>query len=254
MAIAKVGDIFITNSGFKAEIIEYLGAYEVKIRFSEPEESYRWCRISDLRKGKVTNFLARTWYGIGYLGGSEHPLSSNVDKTCGSTWSHMLERCYDLYENRITRYPTYLECFVNHEWHNYQIFAKFYYEDSWRQDGWVLDKDIIKRGNKEYGPANCAFIPRELNNLLGNSKGKRGNCLIGVTKVQESANKHRPFYARVVDLDKVYSSYFSTELEAFYFYKENKERVIKERMLKYDGLVNPRVLESLENWSIEIDS
>lgn len=253
MAIAKVGDVFITNAGFTAEIVEYIGAYEVKIKFSEPEEHYRWCRIGDLRKGKVTNFLARTWYGVGYLGSPDYPLSPRGEKVCGSTWAHMLERCYD-YKNKSSKYPSYEGCFVNSDWHNFQNFADFYYSDPWRQEGWSLDKDIIQRGNKEYGADKCAFIPKELNNLLGTSKSKRGDCLIGVTKVKEVANKHRPFWARVVDRDKVYSRYFDSELEAFYFYKENKERIIKERAEKYDGIVDPRVLESLMNWSIEIDT
>lgn len=252
MAIAKVGDVFITNSGFKAEIVEYLGAYEVKIRFSEPEECFRWCRISDLRKGKVTNFLEKVYFGVGYIGEGKHIIRSKNNTVCGSTWFHMLERCYD---TRIqdSMYKTYKDCTVNEVWHCYQNFAEFYYNDQWRQEGWHLDKDLILQGNREYGPDLCAFIPRELNNLLGSSKSKRGECLIGVTRVKEKVNKQKPFYARVVDIDKVYSGYFETEVEGFMFYKENKERIIQERVKKYEGLVDPRLLESLSNWRISID-
>lgn len=252
MAIAKVGDVFTTNSGHVAEIVEYLDTYNVKIKFSDPIESFRWCRIGDLRKGKVANVFARSVYGVGYIGEGAYKLNSNNDPVCSSTWHHMIERCYHL-EIQKNKYPTYIGCSVEEKWHNFQNFADFYYKDPWRQEGWCLDKDIISPGNKVYSAENCAFLPREINNLLCSSKARRGEWLIGVSKVSERVNKSKPFFARVVDIGKEYCSYFATELEAFYFYKENKERIIQDRVKKYDRLVDPRVLESLSKWRVNID-
>jgi hypothetical protein len=245
----KIGDKFSTNQGYEVEVVQYINCYEIEIKFTEPVVHTRWCRSGDLRKGKVSNFMEKTYFDVGYIGDGEYKISGSDKKQCGASWVHMLERCYDT-RRKPVQYQSYEGCYTNEIWHNFQNYAEFYYTDKYRQEDWHLDKDIIVPNNREYGPEFCAFVPQEINNLILTSKKSRGEYLIGVSKVSERVNKSKPYYARVRDGERVISSYFSTEYDAFMFYKEMKEKVIAARIAEYDGKLDPRVLESLSNWRI----
>ena len=66
----------------------------------------------------------------------------------------MMERCYS--EHRKEKAPTYIGCSVSPEWHNFQVFAVWFYENY--IDGYELDKDIKIKGNKVYCPDACMFV------------------------------------------------------------------------------------------------
>ena len=61
-----------------------------------------------------------------------------------------------------------------------------------------LDKDILSGDVKLYSPETCAFVTRKVNNLLLTSEGKRGECLLGVSKCVK-ASLGRRYYARYTD-------------------------------------------------------
>lgn len=249
MGIIKVGETYLTNRGYTVDVVEYVDAYNIKVKFREPLEHTRWCRSGDLRKGKVANLLERVYYGVGYCGYGKYLLKPNDDKRCGNTWMHMLERCYDKVRQPI-QYKSYIGCSVDERWHCYQDFAKFYHEDIYRKDNWQLDKDLIVPNNKVYGPDTCAFVPQEINKILTLNISKRGKYLIGVSMVKPEANKSRPYYARVVHGDEVISSYFKSEIEAHEFYKFHKESIIAKKVSEYDGKIDPKVLEALSKWRV----
>ncbi len=81
----------------------------------------------------------------------------------------MLERCYS--EKRQKIQPTYKDCTVHADWRNYQLFAKWYYEN-YPSDGekYDIDKDILVEGNRVYSPEACMFVTRKENTVKALAK------------------------------------------------------------------------------------
>lgn len=239
------GTVHETNKSGSVVVIEYINAYNVKIMFLE-DGSEKVVNSNDLRAGKVKNLFKPSCNGVGYLGVYDKTTTS---KRCKSTWSHMLERCYN--EKYREKYKSYEGCTVNQEWHSLANFSKFFHNCPYRQDNWSLDKDLIERGNREYCKETCAFVPNEINSSVVFSERLRGEYPLGVIR-NGVVNAKNPFHARVTDTDggKVISGWFNTEEEAFYFYKHHKEARLKALAKKWSGLVDPRVSFALENWKI----
>lgn len=83
-------------------------------------------------------------------------------------WFAMLQRCYAPTSTRIAN--TYAGCTVGSEWHNFQNFANWFYEQKYHdRDGYQIDKDLITFGNREYSPENCCIIPAQLNYAIRSS-------------------------------------------------------------------------------------
>jgi len=78
----------------------------------------------------------------------------------------MINRCYS--EKSHKRHPTYKECTVCDEWHNYQTFADWF--DNNYIDEYHLDKDIKVEGNRVYSPAFCGFVPQSDNTIKALAK------------------------------------------------------------------------------------
>ena len=115
-------------------------------------------------------------------------------------------------------------------------------------DGYALDKDIIKKGNKVYSPETCAFVPLEINGLLVRRKKNGGGCPIGVSKVKgrERYDVHLSPYGRV--------GQYATIEAAFSAYADAKERRLKEIAQEYydANKIERRVYDALMNYKVEI--
>ena len=92
-------------------------------------------------------------------------------------WSRMLERSYS--EKFKAKNPTYSDCYVCKEWLTFSSFAEWYERNF--IDGYQLDKDIKEKGNKEYSPSKCLFVPRCINTLMLNKPSKKSNYPSGVS-------------------------------------------------------------------------
>jgi hypothetical protein len=115
-------------------------------------------------------------YNIGYNSGGKHQVNINGKQTkVYTTWKSMFVRCYSKI-NLLDR-PTYIGCYVINEWHDFQVFADWFYENY--TDGWELDKDILVKGNKVYGPETCCFVPKEVNQIF--TSVRKGKYPIGVS-------------------------------------------------------------------------
>ncbi len=116
------------------------------------------------------NEIKRTVQGVGYLGDGIYKASVKGKKTQAYViWCDILRRCYN--EKRLKKYPTYKGCTVCDEWHNFQNFAEWFYEN-YPKDGnrYDLDKDIKFNGNKVYGPETCIFVSHEKNMVKAHAK------------------------------------------------------------------------------------
>ncbi len=189
--------------------------------------------------------IEKTVFGIGCVGEGKYcsrdGSKMSKDYTC---WSSLMARCYS--ENYQINYPTYHNCKVKKEWHNYQNFAEWY-EGNYVK-GWELDKDILVKGNKVYSSETCCFVPKEINYLFTKRQNKRGKLPMGVTLSQ--SNK---FLSRLsIKGKKKHIGVYQTPEEAFYAYKKAKEKYIKEVAEKWKGQIADNVYQAMINWKVEI--
>jgi len=238
---SRVGEIYTTNEGYSIEIINYFNKRNCTIKFYNDLILYN-IHFSCIKKGNVKNPNHKSVYGVGYLGVGKYNCTNYLK--IYATWNNMLERCYEskYHEKR----PTYIDCTVDEEWHNFQNFAKWYEEN--HKENYALDKDILFRRNKVYSPKTCCFVPQEINNLFTKSNSKRGNYPIGVYEYK--SEKYRALIRQNNKL--VYLGLFNTPEEAFQVYKEVKENHIKEVADKWKDLIDSRVYKAMYKYQVEI--
>lgn len=240
----KHGDVFPTNEGGSVTVIEYRGAFEVVIKHDDSYEHIATVTAHHLRNGGVRNPYRPSVCGIGFMGAGEYVSKVDGKHTSAyATWRGMLRRCCD--PKSLARNPTYIGCTVHPDWHNFQNFAKWF-ECQYRTDGWQLDKDLTIEGNKVYSADTCVFVPSQLNSLLNDSGGARGDLPQGVVRKGEG------YSARLnVDGKLHYLGTHHTPEEAFIHYKFAKEENIKRMAVLWKGLIDPRVYDLLINYEVK---
>lgn len=163
---------------------------------------------------------------------------------CYDAWMHMHDRCYRYPE----KYPTYKDCAICSDWFDFQNFAQWYALN--HREGFHLDKDILVKGNKEYCPERCIFVPQQINKLFNDSKNSRGVLPQGVYSI------YNPTLRFMVQLSKwgkrVYVASFNTIPEAKAVYKIEKEKYVKEVAKEHFKLKNIDLLtyEALLKWEL----
>lgn len=164
-----------------------------------------------------------------------------------AVWKHMIERCY--YDKYSEKYPTYRGCTVEEDFKNFQTFMLW----AEKQIGFscrdfVLDKDLLQKGNKQYNKDLCVFIPVELNAILTNSKATRGKLPVGV-----SLNSSKYMATLCIDGKNKNLGRFNTPEEAFSAYKDAKESNIRRVAEKYKDLIDPRAYATLMCYDVDIN-
>lgn len=179
--------------------------------------------------------MERLVYGVGFDSGGVFYKTVNRKHTKSySVWKDMLRRGYSVdYKNKHTSYKHVEVCT---QWHDYQVFAKWFHE--YYRSGTELDKDILGDGTI-YSPKTCRFIPKDLNILLVH------------TRYSTARNQELPL--GVSKSDKGYTAYcndgcgktinLGTRQDpdaAFILYKSFKESLIKTKAEKYfkEGVID----------------
>ena len=165
-------------------------------------------------------------------------------------WKNMLGRCFDAKYKQ--RHPTYKDVTCCDEWLSFATFIEWLNKEvgySGKLDGSELDKDLILRGNKQYSPEACSFVPRDVNVLLTDNKAARGEYPQGV-----NYHKHTGKFVVQLGVDgkQKYLGLFLTPEDAFAAYKIAKEAQIKVVALRHKDVLKPAVFESLMGWEINI--
>jgi len=188
--------------------------------------------------------MRKNWH-IGYIG--EGKYSTNNLKEY-RLWFRIHQRCNS--NDFHIKHPTYKDCKVCEEWHNFQNFAEWCQtQPNFRMDGFELDKDLKLFGNKIYGPEYCSFVPQEINCLLNDSKAMRGLCPQGVC-YRKSRKKFRVRLS-INNKSKELGSYNTPE-EAFKVYKNEKETHIKFMANKHKNILDIEIYNNLINYKMEI--
>lgn len=160
-------------------------------------------------------------------------------------WRAILKRCYS--EDGHKKQPTYRKCTVCKEW---LLFSNFY---NWfisnQIEGWCLDKDILVKGNKEYAPDKCCFVPNEINVLFNKHQNKR--CRSGACGVFKKGNR---FYAVSSMFGKnIYLGGYNNIEEAKAAYKKGKEIYIKSVAEKWKDTLSDKVYNALIKYEFSFD-
>lgn len=250
----RVGQERYNNKGSLMRIVKYRKGDDIDILFPEYDYIAKNKQYSNFVRGSINCPYERTVNGVGYLGEGEAIVSigrKNTDQY--DCWKRMLKRCYN--EKFHIKSPTYTDCSVCEEWHNYQNFYKWYNQNYYEIPGEImcLDKDILIKGNKEYGPNACIFVPQRINNLFIKRDKCRGDLPIGVC-INKRVNR---YIASSNDRNNqhIHLGYFDSPTKAFDVYKEYKENLIKSIADDYynKGLIPIELYEAMYNWSIDID-
>lgn len=190
-------------------------------------------------------FDAMSIYGVGFNSKGKHDAYKNGSATQANiVWTSMLRRCYS--ESFQKSRPTYTECKVCDEWHDFQNFAEWFESHEYRKSGYQLDKDLIKSGNKVYSPDTCCLIPIELNLLLTNRSRYQGSLPRGVTRKRSTGK----YVAQLnVDGTRVHLGYFETIDKAQDVYIAAKERYVKNKALEWANRIEWKAFVALMSWS-----
>jgi hypothetical protein len=195
-----------------------------------------------LHKTKQDPYL-KSKHNIGFIGLGPHaPTIKGRSTSEHARWGGIIDRGYC--EKIKSKHPTYADCGVDEQWHNFQEFAEWcQWQKGSRIKGWELDKDILVPGNKTYGPDTCCFVPAEINSQF-RKMPKSGELPSGVTKI--SSGKYILLLSKGITYAGVFDSYGDALLEF------NRQRELKIRGLaeKYKLDLDERVYYRLSNFSI----
>lgn len=162
------------------------------------------------------------------------------------TWKGMLRRCYS--ETMKVANPTYIPCTASENFKNYSYFYEWCHRQvGFGAAGFEIDKDILKKGNKEYSENTCAFVPFQLNSLFTKTNKSRGGLPIGVCKIGRSFRA-----ACKKNSIKVVIGQFKNSLDAFFAYKDFKEAHIKEMAEKWRHEISDEVYDAMMNYCVEL--
>lgn len=188
-------------------------------------------------------------YGVGYMPTKykSHGPDGKITKEY-NLWSGMMTRAYNpkYHEKK----PSYTDVTVCDEWLHADNFMEWCQTQiGYKEQDFQLDKDILSKGNKIYGPDACIFVPAEINSQLTKANSRRGDYPIGVSW----HSQHEKFMACLRQDKKTrHLGYFHCPTKAFYAYKVAKERYLKVLAERHKDVIDPRCYEALHLYEVEI--
>nr|DAE62902.1 MAG TPA: hypothetical protein [Caudoviricetes sp.] len=253
--INRIGEENINNFGSKMIIIEYRKYSNIDVYFPEYDYTVKHSTYNHFKNGNIKCPYDKRVFGVGYFGEGKYKIKENGKTTkCYNTWHNMVQRCYDEKEHK--RHPTYKDCTVYKEWHNFQNFAKWYEDNYYEVEGerMELDKDILVKHNKIYSPETCIFVPHRINSLFVKSDKSRGKSPVGTNLCKNG--KYR-VYCSLLNLktskgEWKHLGYYETQEKAFEVYKYYKEKNIKDVANYYKNKIPNKLYQGLYLYEVEI--
>ena len=253
--INKTGEEKVNSFGSKMVVKEYRNNKDIDVYFPEYNWIFKHTQYKHFKKGDIKCPYEPRYFGVGYLGEGEYKVFENGrDTDKYKIWHNMWQICYDPKDQK--KHPSYKGCKIEDYWLNFQNMGKWLENNYYEVPGerMHLDKDILCKGNKVYSRSTCIFVPQRINNLFVKSDNSRGKDPIGVRPNSSGNYEARCSngYGKQVSL----GTYNSKE-EAFQVYKEYKEKVIKEVIDSYEGVIPEpyysRLKTAMYNYEVEID-
>ena len=255
--IDRVGEEGINTFGSKMVIVAYKTRKYIDVYFPQYNWTAKNVAYQSFKNGNIKCPYERRHYSVGYLGEGKYKAYENGKQTkCYQTWYEMLKRCYDPKYHE--KEPAYINCKVCKEWHNFQNFAEWYYENYYEIKGqrMHLDKDILNKGNKIYSPENCVFAPQRINTLFIRCDKVRGEYPVGVyyDKQHEKFRAQCKIYDYEENKSKTrFLGYYDEPEKAFQVYKEFKEKYIKEVADCFKDLIPDKLYKAMYEYKVDIN-
>lgn len=136
---------------------------------------------------------------------------------------------------------SYHDCTLHPEWENFESFAKWC-DENCLNDSFHIDKDILVKGNKQYGPDTCCFVPPEINQLFTSFNHKANGLPQGV-----SYDIVNGLYW--VTVGKYKKGYFNTAEEAYAALVETRVNVLNEYVEKYRSELKEHVIRAILSYT-----
>lgn len=236
---------YSTRNHGKVKVVEYRSATDVIVQF-ENTGYVTTTSTGNLKKGFVKDRTVPSVSGFGIVGDTNIRDEQGIIEKEYRKWERMLDRVYA----RPTK--SYLDCAVSLKFQRYVDFKEWCNKQvGFDQEDWVLDKDILIKGNKEYSPETCCFVPSDINAIFIRQENIRGEYPIGVW-----FDKRRGNYQADVCVGRkkrVRLGSFDTPESAFQAYKQAKEAYIKEVAEIYKDQIDIRVYEALMKYEVDIN-
>lgn len=236
----------ISNEGYEMEIISYTGHNNMTIKFNDERGTIKsGVAYKEFKNGSIKNPFHNRILGRGYFGDGEYTARVDGKMTkCYNNWFNMFNRCY----GEKTTLP-YSKVEVDEKWNDYQVFAKWYYEnyDETLMKGWDLDKDLLSSENKIYSENTCVFLPQEINALLATNIPSYTGYPRGVYP------KDGKFQSAIQKYGKsIYLGFFDTPEEAHKVYMKAKKEYLIEVSEKWRGILSDRVCDAIKNYDLSL--
>jgi hypothetical protein len=235
--INRVGEIHTTNEGYKVVIIEFFNSYNCTVQF-EDGSILNNIQYNNLKLGNLKNKNHKSICGVGFLGNGEFLRKHNRESY--RLWTSMLKKCYDKEYQAKNKYcHGFLVC---DEWHNFQNFTKWFNDQNYMIDNYLV-QNIIDPNNKIFEPNKCCFLPHELNSLFAKNYLKMGLYPEGVT-YDIASDKYIAYFKGMIGK-------YSSEEEAFLEYKNYKENKVKKITEKYKNSITTEIYNVLINYKVK---
>ena len=248
-AVIDLDITYKTKFGCEFKIVEYRNAKEVLIKFLDKFGAEFVVEAAQIKRKNIVNPYQPTVLGVGWVGQGSYKTrdSQNSMSKSYQHWFAMLNRCYGDGCNGVSS-----GAYVCDEWLDFQVFAEWItQQDGYENTGWVLDKDLLVKGNKLYSPSTCALIPREVNNFTNKRQSLRGEFPIGVSFVK-SKGKYVA-QGNFTGFRKKHIGTFDTPAEAFSAYKKCKEDHAKFLAKEFAEVLDHRVIKALTEYEVDIN-
>lgn len=236
----------VNNEGDSMMIVEYNGYDDIVVEFQDENACRVHTQYANFVRGVVKNYKKPRHGYHGYMGvgkyTSEH-LDENGKRVIHSSykiWSSMHRRA----ENYDGDHPSYEDVTVCEEWWDYQNFAEWYEKNYYEIEGdfLCLDKDIKDPFSRVYSPNTCILLPNVINEIFKKTTAVEDGLPVGVRRRKDLSVERYRTRTKILDENgkpKIVGKTTKTPEEAFEFYKENKEKYIKQMAEKHkDKLTN----------------
>lgn len=236
----KLHDVYKNKSGRELEVVEIVNSKKVRVKFIL--SGYEaWATSENIRAGLVKDRLAGTIFGVGSLG----LFSGNKVKSTlsGQKWYNLLSRCYRESDSNYSQYGS-RGVSVCEEWKLYANFAQWYDNYEYKEDTWVLDKDILQEDNLIYSPETCCLVPQEINNMFKRDRDNSKNAVFLDKKLDKPGC--RKYCSDSIGVEKFGGrQYFHTYEEAMENSTQKKKEFIKYRAEKWKDKICPKVYAAM---------
>jgi len=223
-----IGTVHKSKRCGKFEIIDNMSYNKRNIRFLNTKFE-KIVQVSSISNGSIIDPLCPSVCGVGIVGVDNINVHKEERKRCYGVWRDMISRCYS------KTCKNYKNVTVCNEWHNFQNFAVWFYDNYIK--GYDLDKDLLSDvNNKIYSPSTCIFIPHKINVFIAFINEDRGLYF------RKDIKKYRVNLNSFTDNKGIHVGYFKNKEYAKNQYRIHKNIQIDEvkkymKELEYDDYV-----------------